>query len=677
MFRHLKILLLIAVLVLPASGAAQTVPRKTARNATLPEVVVTASRTEEETEKIPAHVTVITREDINQSNAKTIPDLLRSSAGVTVRNLLGNGKSAQVDLRGFGETGPYNTLVLVDGRRVNGIDLSGVDWTQIPIDRIERIEIVRGTGSVLYGDNAVGGVINIITKIPSDGLTADAGLTLGSYEHRRLEASVNGREDKTALSLFASSDRSDGYRVNNRYDAIDFGGKITYDATDVLSLHLNATHHADDYGLPGPLTEAELAADRRSSTNPDDKGKSQDSYLKAGLEWAVGETGSFMADVFLRDRKSEAVFPDTTSPLATKTGFVTWGLTPRFVWDGALLGRDNKLIVGIDVYASRQDTDSFGGFFIPLSTQTAVSDITRDSIGMYVNDSFSLSEHLVVSLGARYESVRYDLSQEDLTGLLGPLQSESTQTEPAFNVGLTYLYTQKSSVFARFNRSFRFPLTDEIVYIDWSTFTIKANADLKPQTGIHYETGIRHYFSPETLITLTLFRAEMDNEIFYNPATFGNENHPETLHQGLEIGFNAAVLDHLSLFGNFTYEDATFEKAPYRGNDIPAVPNAKGNLGVKLNDLFTSGLAFMADYTYTGASYAVSDQANDFDKLKAYYTIDVRLSYQWKSIKGFIGINNVTDQKYSEYAVMDTFLTRRNFYPAPERNWVAGFQWVY
>lgn len=123
----------------------------------LQEVVVTATRQEEEIRKIPANVTVITEEDIENSNAKNVADLLRSEEGIVVRDLLGNGKNAQVDMRGFGETGPFNTLVMVDGRRVNEIDLSGVDWTQIPLDQIQRIEIVRGTGTVLYGDNAVGG----------------------------------------------------------------------------------------------------------------------------------------------------------------------------------------------------------------------------------------------------------------------------------------------------------------------------------------------------------------------------------------------------------------------------------------------------------------------------------------------------------------------------------------
>ena len=136
------------------------------KEVTLEEVVVTATRDAEEIRKIPANVTVITKEEIEQTHARTVVDVLRDKVDVVVTDFYGNGKSSAVDIRGFGETGPLNTLVLVDGRRVNEIDLSGVDWSQIPLDQVERIEIVRGAGSVLYGDNAVGGVINIITKKP-------------------------------------------------------------------------------------------------------------------------------------------------------------------------------------------------------------------------------------------------------------------------------------------------------------------------------------------------------------------------------------------------------------------------------------------------------------------------------------------------------------------------------
>jgi outer membrane cobalamin receptor len=160
----------VALSVLLSSGLFAEEAQKTPRtDVMMKEVVVTGTRFEERIERIPANITVIDEEDIKNSNAGSIPDLLRSQEGIVVRDLLGTGKTAQVDLRGFGESAPYNVLVLVDGRRVNEIDLSGVDWTQIPIENIERIEILRGTGSVLYGDNAVGGVINIITRIPFPG----------------------------------------------------------------------------------------------------------------------------------------------------------------------------------------------------------------------------------------------------------------------------------------------------------------------------------------------------------------------------------------------------------------------------------------------------------------------------------------------------------------------------
>jgi len=132
----------------------------------------------------------------------------------------------------------------------------------------------------------------------------------------------------------------------------------------------------------------------------------------------------------------------------------------------------------------------------------------------------------------------------------------------------------------------------------------------------------------------------------------------------------------VAVFGNYTYEKARFEKNPYKNNDIPAVPRHRANLGFRIHDV-VPGLIFSADSNYIGSSYVISDQANAFEKLENHYTINARLSYEWKMLKAFAGVNNLTNQTYSEYAVMDTFLTRRNFYPAPERNWIAGLEIVF
>ena len=221
------------------------------KEVTLEEVVVTATRDVQEIRKIPANVTVITREGIEQSNAQNVVDLLRNEVDIEVQDYYGNGKSASVDIRGFGETGPLNTLVLVDGRRVNEIDLSGVDWSQIPLDQIERVEIVRGSGSVLYGDNAAGGVINIITRKPEKPISVQAEGVGGSYGYYKGGTSVAGKWGPLSAILSASYQNTDGYRENGFLRAKDIGGKFIYDLNENLSFNLSGSFHQDDTGLPG------------------------------------------------------------------------------------------------------------------------------------------------------------------------------------------------------------------------------------------------------------------------------------------------------------------------------------------------------------------------------------------------------------------------------------------
>ena len=132
------------------------------------EILVTATRFNEDARDLPVNSTVITREEIARSPATTLPEILAQHAGIGMRDLFGNNASdSTIDLRGFGAAAGQNTLVLVDGRMLNDIDLSGVVWSSIPLSAIERIEIIRGGASVLHGAGAVGGLVNIITRSPS------------------------------------------------------------------------------------------------------------------------------------------------------------------------------------------------------------------------------------------------------------------------------------------------------------------------------------------------------------------------------------------------------------------------------------------------------------------------------------------------------------------------------
>lgn len=626
----------------PASGADQ---QRQKNEVTMEEVVVTGTRTAEEIRKIPANVTVITRQDIEASNAKNVPDLLRNEEGIVVRDWLGNGKTADVDLRGFGETAASNTLVLVDGRRVNAIDLSGVDWTQIPLQQIDRIEIVRGNGSVLYGDNAVGGVINIITKTPGKKPYAKVDLALGSYGRNKESVSLSGGREKIATSLFASYDSTYGYRDNNGLRAKDVGAKMVLDPSDMLRFNLSGSYHSDTFGLPGPLTKAEAELDRQATNSPLDNAQTTDKYVDLGMDLDLENAGRFVADISYRKRDSETEWVSWL--WTTKTETKTKGFTPHYIWEGALAGHTNTFIAGVDLYWT--DMDVLSSF----------ESVNKDSQGYYFNNAFSLLENLIISVGARHERVAYNF--DTTTAEVNPVDRKE-----AYSAGLTYTYLEKSSLFARANKSFRFPLTDEL----FSSFS-GLNADLKPQEGKHYELGIRHYFSKKLSATATLYRAEFNNEIFYNPLTFTNENHPETLHRGIEIGAKAEPCRFFTCFANYTYEKATFGKEPYNGNDIPAVPKNRGNFGFNIHD-FIPGLTLTAQYNYVGSSYAISDQANQHEKLDSYCTIDSRISYKWKNMETFFGVNNITNEDYSQYGVIGGFPSGLYLYPAPERNWLAG-----
>jgi iron complex outermembrane receptor protein len=666
---------LFLMLVAAFTATAQTDRDDDRPPASLPEVVVTGTRTAEEIQNIPASISVITAADIQRSNAKTAADLLRREEGVVVRDLLGNGKAAQVDLRGFGESASSNTLVLVDGRRTNEIDLSGVDWAQIPVEQIERIEVLRGPGSVLYGDNATAGVINIITKSPSGKLNAGGGIALGSYDRYRVDAQAGAGFGRTAFSFYGSHEDSDGYRDNNDYRADDFGGKVLWDATDRIRLNLSGSYHEDSFGLPGALTKSEVNADRKQTVNPFDKGNTQDYFVKAGLDWDLRTLGQLLADLSYRDRSGDSKFPDASFPFKNDFDTETLGFTPRYVLQGNVFDRTNKLIAGVDLYHTQQDNKSYSGFFSPLpSSPTGLSDVDRDSVGAYLNNEFYVLDNLLLTLGARREYVKYDFDVKDLSAFpLAPLNESNSDSENAYHAGLTFLYGLNSSVFTRVSRSFRFPLVDELVVYDFDTGQIRVNPDLKPQTGTHYELGVRHYFTPKLRANLTLFRAEIEDEIFFNRPTFTNENYPKTLHQGIEAGARAEVLKHVAVTGNYTYEKATFERGPYRNETIPAVPYNRANVGLRIFDLLP-GVELAVDFSYYGSSYAVSDFENDFEKLDDYFTLDLKLSYEWKMFRAFVGVNNLTNEEYSEYAVIGGTPLQTNFYPAPERNFVFGLR---
>ncbi len=210
--------------------------------------------------------------------------------------------------------------------------------------------------------------------------------------------------------------------------------------------------------------------------------------------------------------------------------------------------------------------------------------------------------------------------------------------------------------------------------LTWQVIEVRANPDLRSQTGYHYEAGVRHAFTDKIETNLTLFWADLRNEIFYNPYTFNNENYPKTRRYGVEVGWKVKPFPWLSVWWNYSYTIPILREDPYSGNDIPGVPRHKGSLGGDFG--FWKGFLLNTKLNIIGSRYFISDWANQVGRLGGYYSLDAKLSYSWKGLKAFVGVNNLTNQKYAEYGVLD-FLGQPNYYPSPERNFFGGVSYTF
>ncbi|MFC1658345.1 TonB-dependent receptor [Candidatus Omnitrophota bacterium] len=663
--RRLKVILLIlAISLITDYALAQPAESEVA----LERIVVTPVRYAQETQKISGSVSVITGQDIENSNAHTIPDVLRAQAGLVVRDYYGNGVKVAVDLRGFGETAASNALVLVDGRRINEIDLSGVDWTQIPIETVERIEIARGANSVLYGDNAVGGVINIITKTGAGKPHLEFESSAGSFDMNKQRFSVSGAEGRLDYFFNTSRHSTHGYRRNNYYQTNDYSSRLSYELTDDFSLTLSSGYHEADYGVPGALRESQLNIySRRESLFTNDDAGDEDYYVLLGAKLKFSEDNIFELPVSFRRRYMDTYW-GTGGWGVNRSRIDTIGVCPKLILNSKIFQRENTTTLGLDFYKIDSEMSDFSAAGI----ETGDSDVDKRSYGAYLQNEFALLENLIFNSGYRYQEARYDFDYNDLTGSYTDVDDVSKFQEQVFKTGLVYNYKQDCRVFANIAKSFRLPVTEEFMRYNFFEFPFGRyiNNELLPQKGMHYEFGLAHKFSPRLEAGLTAFLAKIKNEIYLNPLTYNNENYGRTSRRGFELNFTWDAVDCLELSGNYTFTEAIFDKGVFDDKRIPAVPVNKASLGLNwrvARNWYLNGLL-----NYTGERYFISDQSNAFPKMEDYITVDIKISYKLADAVVFIGVNNIFNERYSEYGAISTVYNERGYYPSPERNFISG-----
>jgi iron complex outermembrane receptor protein len=655
----------------------------------LERVVVTPYRYEESLGKTAADVSVVTEGDIEGSNAQNVVDVLRTLSGITVRDWYGNGTKVAVDMGGFGEQAALNVLVLVDGRRINDVDLSGVDWGQIPLDQIERVEVVRGgAGAVLYGDNASSGVINVITKKGSGKPKINLEAEYGSYSMNKEKLSLGGSVDNNfSYWLSGSYESTNGYRRNSFNKAKDFASKFSYDFTDMLSMHFDSGFHSASYGLPGALWDNNLEQNgRRSARYGNDHVNNRDYYFVVGAKNNFFDLGSLDIDFSYRQKDTDSYFFTSGNP-TQKNKIETFGVTSKYSLNNNIFNYENKFVAGLDYYQTIYNSDTYT---IPNNSLLTVTDINKTSLAGYVQDEFLFTKKFALVGGYRYEFSRYEFDYHDYntTDWGHPYPDQDKTIQPSmqvFNSGLVYTYTDEGNVFFNLSKSFRFPEVDEFTYLD-ASWQQQLNTNLKPQSSIDSALGVRHRFSDLFSGSVTMFRMNVENELYYNstggPNMAGaNENYDRTVHEGLEVNLNSKLNNWVNIFGNYTFTKAYFDGGVYDKNEIPLVSRHKGSVGFKF--IFPQDFTLNINGTYVGKRYFLNDQANSQSRLNGYMVVDTNLSWKHNDLTIIFGINNLLDKQYSEYAGygFNTTITPaangKFYYPNPGRNFTMKAKYAF
>lgn len=621
---------------------------------------------------------VVTSEDIERSPAQTLPDILQQQTGVQVQHLYsGTGGSRDaVDLRGFGAFSHSNVLVLVNGRRYQDFDLQGFDYSSIPLNSIERIEITRGnSGTVLYGDGAIGGVINIVTKSKSPrAFTGRVEGAFGSFNYQEARGSASASSGPWSVSAYGNAVGSSGYRRNSELRQENVVANLNFAQLGWSSyLNIGANRQRQNFpgGLPRSSTSLPFTLANPTETNtPRDWGNTQAFNITTGFTAPVATGIDLIVDGGIRRKFQQSQFFDyfpapaytydansITSSNYLNTGMTTTSFTPRLDVSHQAFGVANRLLTGVDLYNTQYDSDRYRA---PDAQAYHHYNIRQTTAGFYAHNKTSVLSNVDVSFGGRLQrnminaTDAYNASADPNNGSYGVSAKapdfDGGEWQYAAHVGYEYRISPAFALFGRAARAFRLPNADERVGAgNPFGLTAPATFDLKTQTSYDVENGIRLNWGRFNLET-SVYLMNLENEVHYIPALGQDVNLDPTQRKGWETSASYQATNDIRLRGGLAYTQATYRDGPYAGNDLPLVSRWSGNAGLSWNIVQK---LLVLDVTARAWSdrRMDNDQRNVQPKIPANGTIDMKFGGEYDRFFWSAGVQNLFDVRYFDYAI--------------------------
>lgn len=589
-------------------------------------VIITTSRFESDVNQLPSHVTVITKQEIERLSATDLSQVLRRVPGVQVSNT--NGKTS-VSMRGISaEQAGSNVLVLVDGQRLNKTDLASPDIDTINIIDIERIEIIQGAGSSLYGDQAVAGVINIITRSGKK-QTKTLRYAQGSFEQKQAAANLGFQLDEQwSVVLKGNKKTTDNYRDHNELKNNQLGAELFYQDNQQQWRFSHRTRN-ETQQTPGALLDSDLGNPRQSRPEFANDYVSTDEYfsrvfgqLKLNSQW------QFALDINHQESDIQSInsFINFATSNVNQTRRSQSGIYPRIKGDWNTDNGPMQWIAGIDYDKAEYQ----------FSLLARSNEQTSESV--YSQFYWPLSTKLQLELAGRLAEVEDQLSD----AALYPQGIVLDKSASAYDIGFSYQLSGATKSFIRYSNNYRFAKVDEQAY------TSDGVLGLEPQTGISIEAGVSGQFESSSL-QASVYQLKLKDEIIFDPSATppagaffpgANVNGSESTRLGLLLDYRYFI-DESEVGVSYHWVDAEIDSSER------IVPGVSENTVTSWFDWqLTSDISWFLEAHHRGDRYQDGDTTNSFAKVDAYTILNSALVWRFDNARLGLRVDNLLDKEY-------------------------------
>jgi len=616
----------LAILATLTTSAVQAENTKT-DSTILKNIYVSESPVLSESLQTPYSVENYTAQEIEQSGTSTLSDFLNQKTTISVQPNYGNPLAPQLDMNGFGANGGENIQVVVDGVSLNNIDLAPQQLSSIPLNNIKEIKILRGSGSVLYGNGSCADAIVIETKSPlKKGNSANIGITYGSHQSITKSLNATGAKKVGEYELFG------GLNI----ETLQTNGSKNIDTSGTRN-SVDNDNYSTNFGVKKGVTKLTVKLSKNNSevnyagsmsvndfnNNPDadlTSGSTQQSYevINKGLILSTELTHNTLLKYTLNRQNKNSTY--TTYSSKTDYEITDHKLDLKSYFDSAVL-----------LYGVNKTTSDVKGTY---------GDKSREELAAYISGNLNLNDKTLINAGFRKQFFEYANN------------SKGNDELNAYDLGVNYTLDNQSAIFANFNHAFLVPNFDRL--FEGGNY----NNNVNPQESNSFTTGYK--FQKQNLqASAELFYINLTNEIYYDPTQpYGSRN--TNIDQSHKTGVNLALngqKNNWSYSLGYNFVDAIIDKESgknYNGNSLPAAPKHTIKLGVGYH--FTSRLiAGLPDHKIrithkqTSKSYMIDDFENVSDKAPGYQSTNVSYSVSNKNLNLSLGVNNLFDQNNGLY----------------------------